>query len=486
MWNQLLGDRLTDEMDSDLSLTRVKDADFVMLYFSASYCPSCHEFSPKLKAAYKTLKKQGKKVEIIWPWLNKDPNDEKEYRDYRKGMPWLCTPFSNKTQTQELRDRFHVKLIPRLVILDKNRKVVNMDGRASVVEDPACKNFPWFAQIGDSPNVSAWELESQAMPHVAMCGMGDHLNNLIQDAASQAILKKVHIDPVNKPSGADEKTPLVKSSELHFYDKYPELDKKYTPRLIITVFIAVLSSFAVGLNISILNVPEAAIRANLVPGQPVSRGSWSVIMSIFAVGALVGSYFGGSMADRYGRRVYILANNAILLAGTACMCLATSVWMMVLGRFVLGIACGTNCVVIPLYLGEISPAHMRGTLGTLNQLFVVLGILCAVIIGKPMATPELWRYLLAAGAAPAMIQCICSPFMVESPRWLVAMCRHHEAEELLCKLRDHCEVRFLESTMQSCVPLGNSLFLSICLVLSVCLVCLCRDWRQRLNTHAHM
>ena len=92
---------------------------------------------------------------------------------------------------------------------------------------------------------------------------------------------------------------------------------------------------------------------------------------------------------------------------------------IILSRFVIGFASGYTTVLVPIYLGEVAPPSLRGTLGTLTQFAMVIGILFADIVAFPFATPSGWRVMFAFTAFIAIAQLFLSPFLLESPRWLL-------------------------------------------------------------------
>jgi len=107
-------------------------------------------------------------------------------------------------------------------------------------------------------------------------------------------------------------------------------------------------------------------------------------------------------------------------------------------------------VVVPLYLGELAPAVLRGTVGTLYQLLVVIGIFLANLLGKPLGTESTWRYLLGMVLAPAFIQLVCAPLLPESPLWLIRNGRKKQAAEALCLLRNRTALNIEDD------PVGES------------------------------
>lgn len=80
----------------------------------------------------------------------------------------------------------------------------------------------------------------------------------------------------------------------------------------------------------------------------------------------------------------MLLNNVTAFAAAALLGfakLANTYWLLILGRFVIGINCGINSALAPLYLTEIAPVNLRGMLGTVNQLLVTISIMIAIILG---------------------------------------------------------------------------------------------------------
>ena len=95
--------------------------------------------------------------------------------------------------------------------------------------------------------------------------------------------------------------------------------------------------------------------------------------------------------------------------------------MLVIGRFLNGLACGFFTGLAPLYVSEVAPVRIRGGLGTVNQLAVTSGILVSQILGLDtvLGTEEGWPALLGLAAVPALMQVALLPFVPESPRFLI-------------------------------------------------------------------
>lgn len=116
---------------------------------------------------------------------------------------------------------------------------------------------------------------------------------------------------------------------------------------------------------------------------------------------------------------------------------ATSVWVMIAGRSIVGLAVGAASFVTPLYIAELAPSMFRGRLVTLNVLFITFGQMVAYLIGwlfGMLGGNTGWRWMVGLGALPAVFQCFVMLAMPESPRWLIQAGRTEEAKTVLQKV----------------------------------------------------
>ncbi|KAG5623624.1 hypothetical protein H5410_008842 [Solanum commersonii] len=114
---------------------------------------------------------------------------------------------------------------------------------------------------------------------------------------------------------------------------------------------------------------------------------------------------------------------------------AQSVQAMIIGRLLTGIGIGISSAIVPLYISEISPTEIRGTLGTVNQLFICIGILVALVVGLPLSgNPSWWRTMFGLALIPSVLLAIGMVFSPESPRWLYQQGRISEAETSIKRL----------------------------------------------------
>ena len=96
-----------------------------------------------------------------------------------------------------------------------------------------------------------------------------------------------------------------------------------------------------------------------------------------------------------------------------------------------GIGVGLASVVSPMFIAEMSPPRIRGALVTVNQLAVVVGLACAVVVSYYLSFGGHWRWMLASNAVPVPVFIAGLMLVPESPRWMVQRNRHQEAMQVL-------------------------------------------------------
>ena len=155
---------------------------------------------------------------------------------------------------------------------------------------------------------------------------------------------------------------------------------------------------------------------------PITEG---MVVSALLMGAAVGSVFGGKLSDIQGRRKNIFCLSILFFFATLGCALAPSFEVMLISRFLLGLAVGGAAVTVPAYLAEVSPADKRGRMVTQNELMIVSGQFLAFVLNAIIAivmagNDHLWRYMLSVAAIPAVILFFGMMKLPESPRWLVS------------------------------------------------------------------
>ncbi|WP_172255919.1 sugar porter family MFS transporter [Saccharibacillus deserti] len=176
-----------------------------------------------------------------------------------------------------------------------------------------------------------------------------------------------------------------------------------------------------------------------------------MVSSSLLFGAAIGAVFGGRLSDRNGRRKNIMWLSILFFFATLGCTLAPNMEIMIVARFMLGLAVGGASVTVPSYLAEVAPADQRGGIVTRNELMIVSGQLAAFVINAILGSfmgehPHVWRYMLVIAALPAIFLFIGMFRVPESPRWLVAKDRTNDALGVLRKMRSEGEAQ--EELMQ--------------------------------------
>ncbi|XP_062253470.1 solute carrier family 2, facilitated glucose transporter member 9 [Platichthys flesus] len=199
-------------------------------------------------------------------------------------------------------------------------------------------------------------------------------------------------------------------------------------------FGALGSSFLYGYNLSVVNAPALFIKAFYNKtwmeryGEPVGAEAvtllWSVTVSIFAIGGLLGALSVSLFLKVFGRKGTLLLNNSFAIIAALLLSLgetAKSFEMLIIGRLIIGVDSGIALTALPMYLGEISPRHIRGFIGQFNSILICLGVFTGQVLGLPelLGQESRWIYLFSFLAFPALLQLCVLPFLPESPRYLL-------------------------------------------------------------------
>jgi SP family galactose:H+ symporter-like MFS transporter len=166
-----------------------------------------------------------------------------------------------------------------------------------------------------------------------------------------------------------------------------------------------------------------------------------IVVAIALAGAAIGAAVAGYLSDLMGRRRVILGAGLLFIAGAIISAVAQGIPVLLIGRFLVGLAIGTASMLTPLYLAEIAPASGRGAIVSLNQLCITGGILVSYLVGYALAgASDGWRWMLALGAVPGIILATGMLVLPESPRWLAGHRRTDDAEKVLQLVRGTANV----------------------------------------------
>jgi len=206
------------------------------------------------------------------------------------------------------------------------------------------------------------------------------------------------------------------------------------PVVWLLTFSAGISGLLFGYDTGVISSMLVSIKSDL-SGRELTTADKSVITAVTSLLALIAAPTTGFFADRYGRRFVILIASVLFTAGALVQAAAMYVWVMVLGRAIVGIAIGLASCATPLYITELAPAELRGRLVTIQSLFITGGQVVAYGVGWLLAHQVSgWRLLVGIGAAPAILQALLITVMYETPRWLVQSTHLARARVVLLKI----------------------------------------------------
>jgi len=192
---------------------------------------------------------------------------------------------------------------------------------------------------------------------------------------------------------------------------------------------AALGGLLFGFDIAVINGALVFLRKQF----QLSDLQTEVAASSLLMGCVFGASLAGTLSDRFGRKRILLWSAALFLISSIGAALPRNLTEFTVARLLGGVAIGMESMLSPLYVAEISPARIRGRLVALNQLAIVVGILCAYLISWLLAGlgEVSWRWMFASAVLPSLLFLISFLRCPETPRWLIQQGRTDEATSVL-------------------------------------------------------
>jgi sugar porter (SP) family MFS transporter len=228
----------------------------------------------------------------------------------------------------------------------------------------------------------------------------------------------------------------------------PQVDESKPPigRVLLVSATAALGGFLFGYDTAVINGAVIAVGKAFNHEDDIVLG---LAVAIALIGAAIGASYAGGLADRFGRiRVMVLAAVVFLVSAVGSG-FAFTIYDLAFWRLIGGIGVGAASVIAPAYIAEVSPAHLRGRLGSLQQMAIVVGIFVALLVDYKLvqasATEALpqgsasaplwglitWRWMFLSLGVPAIVYGVLSLTIPESPRYLVAKHKEDAAADVL-------------------------------------------------------
>ncbi|HEY2686763.1 MAG TPA: sugar porter family MFS transporter [Steroidobacteraceae bacterium] len=194
-----------------------------------------------------------------------------------------------------------------------------------------------------------------------------------------------------------------------------------------------LGGFLVGFDATVISgaVPFIRDYFGLGGADGSLKLGWAV--SCLGWGAMLGNLAAGPLSDRLGRRTVLLLTALLFFISSLTAASSTNFALFVVARICGGFGVGAAILTAPVYIAEIAPAQRRGSLVSLNQLMIVIGISVSFFSNYFLlsVTDGNWRWMLGVQAIPAALYFLLLMLVPESPRWLVGKGRQQRAMEIL-------------------------------------------------------
>jgi sugar porter (SP) family MFS transporter len=160
------------------------------------------------------------------------------------------------------------------------------------------------------------------------------------------------------------------------------------------------------------------------------------------VGCAAGVLLVGAISDRFGRRLAMFLASGMFLASAIGTAMPHDIWVFIVFRIVGGLGIGIASISTPMYIAEITPAHVRGRMVAVNQIAIVGGIALTAFINYFIARcgdqawliESGWRWMFGTGVVPAALFGLLLLSIPESPRWLIEKGRDNKARQILEKV----------------------------------------------------
>ncbi|XP_056591482.1 solute carrier family 2, facilitated glucose transporter member 9-like [Triplophysa dalaica] len=204
--------------------------------------------------------------------------------------------------------------------------------------------------------------------------------------------------------------------------------------LFLIVVLGFGGTFQTGFNLTVISSTSPYIQSFINsswtyrygehPGEKTVTLIWSAVVSLFAVGALVGSMTVRCVTSNLGRKTAMLFNSGLAVVFTIFMYISrptNSFELLMLSRFLFGFTSGLGGNIHRLYLGESSPKKIRGMVMLTTATFLFFGKLSGqfVSLREILGCEEWWNILLCVPTCFCAIQMIILPFLPDAPRYIL-------------------------------------------------------------------
>ena len=215
----------------------------------------------------------------------------------------------------------------------------------------------------------------------------------------------------------------------------PAVNLRY---LVPICLVATLGGFLFGYDTGVISGAIEPLTARFGLGDFMKGWASGCVL----VGCAAGVLLVGPLSDRFGRKPALLLAAAMFLGSAVGTAVPPDITTFIVFRFLGGVGIGIASISTPMYIAEITPAHLRGRMVAANQIAIVGGIAATSVVNYLIARQADqawliatgWRWMFASGALPALAFGLLLLAIPESPRWLVERRRDAEARSILDRI----------------------------------------------------
>lgn len=199
-------------------------------------------------------------------------------------------------------------------------------------------------------------------------------------------------------------------------------------------FIAAIGGFLFGYDLIIISCANLFLKSEF----GLTETQWGFASSSAMLGCIAGPFSGAWLCDRFGRKGTLTFAAVLLGLSAIGTALPRDITTFNVFRIIGGIGVGLSSVASPMYIAEVAPARLRGRLGLLYQLAIVVGTALAIVIAYFLAKylPEdvSWRWMFGSEMVAVLVFAAFLSFVPRSPRWLAQVNRNEEALAVLTRI----------------------------------------------------
>ncbi|MCM3537698.1 D-xylose transporter XylE [Priestia endophytica] len=227
--------------------------------------------------------------------------------------------------------------------------------------------------------------------------------------------------------------------------------------------VAAIGGLLFGYDTAVISGTEKSIEAYLI--EPLGLGSLAhgATISSALIGCIIGGIVSGYFASNFGRKYSLIVAAVLFLLSALGSAYPEFLFftkgepslslllMFNLYRIIGGVGVGLASAIVPMYIGEIAPADIRGRLVSFNQFMIIFGMLVVYFVNWGIASGQPlewinnigWRYMFASEIVPAFLFCVFLLFVPETPRYLAIKNQDDKALNILTKINGSLEAEVI-------------------------------------------